>query len=180
MAIDLLRAIIGLPRQVHNASTANQSGFAADTYLAGSACAIPNGLAKIATKYRCRFNVVKTAAGVAAPILNVRVGTAGTVADASRGTLTFSAQTAVVDEGVYEVECVFRVVGASAILQVLGWLKHRLSITGLGVGVSEPEIATSAAFTTLTANLIIGVSVNGGTAAAWTVSLVSAELVNLL
>lgn len=163
----------------HNISVANQVGFAADTYLAGSMVSIPLGKVMVGTKYRCKFNVVKTAAGVAAPIVNVRVGTAGTIVDVSRSVLTFAAQTAAIDEGVVEVEYVFRTAGLSAVLQALGCLGHRLSITGLSTSVLSTVINTGAAFDVTAANLKIGLSVNGGASAAWTVSLVSAELINL-
>src|SRR4051794_20356603 len=83
----------------HAASTAAQTGFATDTYLAGSAVTIPVGKIQVGTKYRCKFNVVKTAAGVAAPVISIRLGTAGTTADTARATLTYAAQTGVVDEG---------------------------------------------------------------------------------
>lgn len=181
MALDILRALIGHPRHVHNASVAAQSGFAADTYLAGSAVAIPNGALKVGAKYRCRLNVVKTAAGVAAPVIIVRMGTLGAIGDAARATLTFAAQTAAIDEGLFEIEAVFRTVGATttAILQAFGKLGHRLSITGLSVDVTGVKLATSAGFDSTVANSIIGLSVNGGASAAWTVSLVSAELVGL-
>lgn len=165
---------------MHNASVVAQGpGFATDTYLAGSACTVPAAQLKIASKYRCKFNVVKTAAGIAAPVLNIRVGTLGTVADTSRGALTFAAQTAAIDEGVFEIECVFRTVGAAATLQSLGELRHRLSVTGLSTDVSGAKSATSGTFDSTAAGLIVGISVNGGLSAAWTVSLVSAELVNL-
>lgn len=183
MAIDSLRAIVNHPRAVHAASVAAQGpGFAADTYLAGSAIAIPNGLLKAQSKYRCRFSVTKTAAGVAAPVIQVRIGTAGSVADTARCTLTFAAQTAVIDEGLFEVEVVFRTVGAvaAAVLQAVGALMHRLSITGLSVDVTGVKLATSAGFDSTVANSIIGLSVNGGASAAWTVQVVSAELVNLI
>ena len=165
----------------NNASVAAQAGFAADTYLTGSSCAVPAGRLQAKTMYRCVFNVVKTAAGVATPIINLRFGAAGSTADASRGTLTFSAQTAVVDEGTFEVRATFRTVGAAtaAVLQSLAELEHRLSATGLSVGVSPPVIATSAGFDSTVAAAIVGLSVNGGTSAAWTVSLVQAELFNL-
>lgn len=168
--------------RVANASVANQGpGFAADTYLVGSSCAIPAGRLQAKAMYRCLFNVTKTAAGVATPIINLRIGTAGTTADASRGVLTFSAQTAVADEGVFDLEATFRTVGAgtAAVVQSLAQLRHRLSVTGLGVGVSEPEVATSGGFDSTVANLIVGLSVNGGASAAWTVNLVQAELTNL-
>lgn len=166
-----------------NASVAAQGpGFATDTYLTGSSIAIVDGTLQAKSMYRCTFNVTKTAAGTATPIINIRFGTAGTTADTSRGTLTWSAQTAVADEGMFELFATFRTVGAStsAVLQTTGLLMHRLSITGLGVGVSEPEIATSGGFDSTVTNSIIGLSVNGGTSAAWTVSLVQAELFNLV
>lgn len=167
---------------VYNASVASQTGFSADTYLVGSSIAIPAGRLQAKSLYRCKFNVVKTAAGTATPIINIRFGTAGSTADTSRGTLTFSAQTAVIDEGVFDFTAIFRTVGSgtSAVLRSLCRLTHRLSITGLGTGVSEPEIALSGGFDSTVASSIIGLSVNGGTSAAWTVEAVTAELVNLL
>lgn len=157
------------------------AGFAADTYLVGSSVPVPAGQLQAKAKYRCRFVVTKTAAGVATPIITVRYGTAGSVADAARCTLTFAAQTAVIDEGVFEVDVVFRTVGATttAVLQAVGVLAHRLSITGLSVDVTGVKLSTSAGFDSTPAGSIIGLSVNGGAAAAWTIALVSAELVGL-
>lgn len=177
------RITLGITREVYNASVAAQGpGFAADTYLTGSAIAVPASSLQAKSVYRCRFNVVKTGAGVATPIINVRFGTNGSTADTSRGTLTFAAQTAVIDEGIFEIECVFRTVGSgsSAVLQCTGKLLHRLSITGFSLDVTGVKIATSGGFDSTVANSIIGISINGGASAAWTVSLVSTELVNLL
>ncbi len=170
------------PTEVYNASVVNQTGFAADTYLVGSEIAIPAASLKAKSQYRLKFNVVKTGAGVATPIINVRVGTLGTTGDASRGTLTFSAQTAVIDEGTFEVVSTFRTVGAgsAAVLATLGGINHRLAATGLSVSNGESEVAVSAGFDSTVANLIIGVSVNGGASAAWTVTVVQAELVNII
>lgn len=174
-----IKALQNRTQEQHNVSTANQSGFAADTYLTGSDVPIPQGKVRIGTKYRVRFNVVKTAAGVAAPIITVRVGTAGTTADTARAVLTFAAQTAVVDEGEFEIEVVFRASGVSAILQAMGILGHRLAATGLSTSNNSVAVNTGAAFDVTGANLKMGLSVNGGASAAWTVNIVSAELVNL-
>lgn len=181
MTLNQLVAYVSARQNVHNASVASQTGFATDTYLTGSNILIPASRLQAKSKYRCKFNVVKTAAGVATPIINLRFGTAGTTADTSRGTLTFSAQTAVIDEGAYEFEAIFRTVGAgtAAVVQSLGQLSHRLSVTGLGVGVSEPKIATSGGFDSSVASSQIGLSVNGGTSAAWTINVVSSVLENL-
>src|SRR5215204_4414774 len=76
----------------HSASVTEQTiSGNSDTYITGSRVTFPTGKIKIGTKYRCKFNVVKTGAGTAAPALNVRVGTAGTTSDTSRATLTFAA-----------------------------------------------------------------------------------------
>lgn len=162
---------------VYNASSAAQTGFAADTYLAGSFVVFPVP-PRIGTKYKLKFDVTKTAAGVATPIINVRLGIAGTIADVARNTLTFLAQTAVVDNGMFEIEGVFRAVGAAAIFQARSRLTHEASITGLSTLVSSTRLVAST-FDSTIAGLGIGVSVNGGASAAWTVQLVEAELCNV-
>lgn len=167
-------------KDLNNASIANQTLGTGDTYLTGSDIAIPTGKIQAKTVYRCRFNVVKTAAGVAAPVITVRVGTAASTADTARGSATFAAQTGAIDEGILEVECGFRAAGAAAIIQTIGKLWHRLSTTGLNVTAPITVVLnTGASFDITAANLKIGCSVNAGAASAWTVSLVSAELVNL-
>jgi hypothetical protein len=164
----------------HSASTANQTLGTGDTYLAGSRVTIPQGKVRVGTKYRCVFNVVKSANATAAPVITVRVGTAGTTSDAARAALTFAAQTGVIDEGWITVDCAFRAAGASAIIQAVGNLWHRLVTTGLNItGIFTSVLNTGASFDVTGANLGIGVSINAGSPASWTISLVSAELVNL-
>jgi hypothetical protein len=163
-----------------NYSTAAQgAGFASDTYLTGSNILLPNGLPKVGTKYRCKFDVSKTAAGTATPIIQIRIGTAGTTADTSRCSFTFGAGTAATDVGTFEVTGVFRTVGSgtSAVLQGRCELTN-LASTGLASTVKGVQ-TTSSGFDSTVANSIIGLSVNGGTSAAWTVQLVEAELSGL-
>lgn len=164
----------------HAASTVTQNGFATDTYLAGSGVTIPAGKIQIGTKYRCKFNVTKSAAGVVAPVITVRMGTLGTTGDAAVNTLTYTAQTAVVDEGEIEVVVVFRAVGTStAIAQAIGNLIHRLVTTGLNATATFTSIKnTSATFNSTTVTRI-GLSVNAGTSASWTMDLVEAAVENL-
>jgi hypothetical protein len=166
---------------LYNASvTTPGAGFASDTYLVGSSIAIPLGFLQAKSLYRCVFNVVKTAAGTATPIIITRFGTAGTTADTALTTLTFSAQTAAIDEGTFELMSTFRTVGAGteAVLATVGQLRHGLSVTGLGTLVSETEVAVSSGFNSTPSGSIIGLSVNGGASAAWTITMVRAELVN--
>ena len=177
--IKALQSAAGTKNQ-YNASVAAQAGISGDVYLAGSSIAIPQGKIKVGTIYRCRFNVVKTGAGTGAPVISVRVGTAGAVGDGSRAALTFAAQTAVVDEGEFEVECAFRQAGGTAIIQAKGSLWHRLVTTGLNVtGVFTSVLNTGAPFDVTGANLKIGLSVNAPNPSSWTVSLVTAGLLNL-
>ena len=165
-----------------NQSVANQgAGFAADTYLTGSNITVPSGSLKAGSRYRLVFDVTKTAAGTATPTVIVRFGTGGSTADTALATLTFLAQTAAADDGRFTVEVTFRTVGSgtSAVIQAVGTLTHRLQITGLA-NLSSPTVrATSAGFDSTVASSIIGVSVNGGASAAWTVQLVQATLENL-
>lgn len=168
--------------RVNNASVAQQTWAAADAYLTGSSCPIPAARLQAKTKYKCTFYVAKTSvAGTATPIINVRVGTAGTTADTSRAALTFAAQTAVADEGRIDVEVVFRTVGSgtSAVLRAQGTLDHRLAATGLANVNTSIVGNTGGGFDSTVANLIIGLSVTWGTSFVGTTDLVQAELLNL-
>src|SRR6266850_145465 len=63
---------------LENFSTANQTGvsnFSADSYLSGSSLAVPGSLVRAGTMYYLCFDMVKTGAGTATPILSVRFGT---------------------------------------------------------------------------------------------------------
>ena len=154
-------------------------GFAADTYLAGSAIAIPSGRLKPGTRYALVFDVAKTAAGVAAPILTLRFGATGSIADAALGAMTFPVQTAVADDGRFTLEVTYRSVGVGAVVQTVAALTHGLAATGLANVPGAVRRVTSAAFDATAANAVIGVSLNAGAAAAWSVSLVQARLENL-
>ena len=166
------------------ASTANQTGFAADTYLAGSAVKFPLGRSPVVgASYHLRFDMVKTAAGTATPILIIRFGTAGTVADTARLTFTFTAGSAAADTGMFEVWAHWRVVGASSVLTGVASLNHALAATGLttgGTGGQFQVAVTSSAFDSTVAASYIGASFNGGTSFAGTNTLVQAEVTHPL
>lgn len=164
------------------ASTANQTGFASDTYLAGSGVLIPPGLVRAGTVYHLIFDMVKTGAGTAAATLNIRFGTAGTTSDASRLLFTFTAGSAVADTGTFEVWAHWRSVGASSVLVGVAQLRHQLAATGLttgGTGGSFTVIVTSAAFDSTVPNSIIGASFNGGASFSGTNVMVQAHAFNL-
>jgi len=165
-----------------NFSTANQTGFATDTYLVGSSILIPQSLVRAGTIYRLRFDMVKTGAGTQTPILSVRFGTAGTTADTARLVFTFAAGTAAIDTGIFEVAVHFRTVGASAVAVGTANLNHHLAATGLtatGAAGTGIILVTSGAFDSTVAASIIGASFNGGTSFSGTNVHVQSQLMNV-
>lgn len=165
---------------IRNFSTAAQgAGFAADTYVTGSNITVPASLTlQAGSQYRCKISLSKTAAGVATPIVIVRVGTAGTVADTAELTFTGAAATAAVDAGFIEILATWRSIGAAGVLQGTYTIKHNLA-NGAGLSGTDVIEVTGAAFNTTTASLIMGVSMNFGASAAVTVTQVEAELLNI-
>jgi hypothetical protein len=159
------------------ASVADQTANAADTYLTGSAFTIA-GRIQAGSFFRWRIHATKTAAGVAAPIWTVRVGTAGTTADAARLTLTSNAQTAAADSAIWELETVVRNATASGVLS--GAVKSPSRTTGFSTGVAVTTLqATSSAFDLTVAASKIGLSVNPGAAGVWTITEVTVTAHNL-
>jgi hypothetical protein len=170
------------PCTLYNASTSNQgAGFATDTYITGSSILIHPGALKVGSMYSVVIRVSKTAAGTATPIVNIRFGTNGTTADTSRGTLTWTAGTAAADDGIIQIWMTVTASGTSGTIRTVGRITHKLSVTGLTgtAAVSETEVADSGTFDQTVANSYIGLSLNAGGSAAWTVHLVQAKLENL-
>lgn len=164
---------------IRNFNTADVVANAADTYLSGSALAVPAHLLQAGTIMKWRLAVTKTAAGVAAPIWNVRIGTLGTVADAARLVFMGPIQTAAVDAGIVEITALLRNTGAAGVLAGILTLGHNLALTGLAT-LGQPTLqVTSAGFDTTAAGLIIGLSCNPGAAGVWTHQLVTAEMFNI-
>lgn len=160
------------------------AAYAADTYLAGSSIVIPAGGPIVGTVYRCKFDMVKTAAGVAAFTVNVRYGTAGTVADASILALAFAVGTAVADTGLFEINLHFRTVGSGTAAVIVATIKcdHHLAATGLittGASGYGQVTSVSAGFDSTPAGSILGISVNGGAAFAGTNTIVETDTANL-
>jgi hypothetical protein len=158
-----------------NWSTAAQSPAAAtDTYLTNSDLLIPSYTVQVGTRLIWEISASKTAASTAAPVWTIRSGANRTTGDTSRLAATGVAQTAAADVGVFTLMGVFRVVGASAVLQMTVLLTHNLgTATGFG-GTSEH---TSGAFDSTAINgTYFGVSLNTGTAGAWTITQVHGRM----
>lgn len=163
-----------VPIGTNFASAAQGAGFSSDTYLNASAIRLDGiGAIRVGRLYHWRFIISKTGAGTAAPVLTVRVGTAGTTADTARLTFTWGAGTAAADRGEIELEALFTTVGASAVLRGKANFTTNLATTGLTNAVKALQV-TSSAFDATPANSLIGCSWNGGTSAAHTVEWQSA------
>jgi hypothetical protein len=163
-------------------STSNatvSAGFATDTYFSSSAIPVPTGGFVTEMRYVCTFDMVKTAAGTAAPIVVLRIGTAGSTADAAILTFTFAAGTAAADTGTFVVSAHFRTAGTTAVMAGTCECRHALAATGLvSTGASgQGQIAVvSSAFDATLGNTFIGVSFNGGASFSGTNTVVEAEL----
>lgn len=166
---------------IRNWNTADVVANAADTYVTGSALTVPAGLVlQVGTTFRWKVALTKTAAGTAAPIWIIRVGTLGTTGDAAVVTITQVAlQTAVVDAGVYEITAVLRNVGAAGILATCLTMTHVLAITGLSTLGANVQQVTSAGFNTAVAGTIVGLSVNPGASGVWTMQVIDSEMANI-
>jgi hypothetical protein len=168
------------PDNIYASSTATVSGgYAADTYLAGSAATVTAGDFKAQGQYYCAFDMVKTAAGTAAIVISVRIGTAGTTSDTARMTFTFAAGTAATDTGTFEIWVNFRSVGSGTSAVIAGICRgtHGSAAAGLFsttfvttlIGTVSPGFDSSAATT-------IGISFNGGTSFSGTNTIVQTRL----
>lgn len=169
----------------HNAAVATQTTGAVDVYITNSDVPIPANRLQAKSKYRLDLSLTKAGAGTGTPTFNVRVGTAGALADASRVLFTWpAANTAVADEMKVEILCTFRSVGSGTAAVIEGQLvgQHELTTTGFGgTGLGSTIIlnTTGGGFDSTVASLRIGCSVNPGTAGAWSIRQAQAVLENL-
>lgn len=189
-AVDPASNVYTLLDSAHNSWLLNNSsvaavsaGYATDTYLAGSSIVIPAaGLWKATTQYYCMFDMTKTAAGIATPIINLRMGTLGTTSDAAIATQTLAAGTAAADTGIFEMWANFRTVGSgtSAVVQLVSRLTKGLTTTGLTntATIIVHTLTTSSGFNSTT-QTTIGLSFNGGTSFSGTNTIVQSKLYGL-
>jgi hypothetical protein len=160
-----------------NASSANQTANAADTYLTDSDLQVPSFGLQARTKLIWRISCSKTGAGAASPIFSIRLGSARTTADTARLAITGSLQTAVADVGYWTIMVVLRNIGAAGVLQGMLNLSHNLAATGFASNAAGMVEATSAGFDTTTAvGLFFGLSVNPGALGVWTITQLRCEM----
>lgn len=170
-----------IPGSVRNWNTADVTANAADTYVTGSSLTVPTGLLlQVGVTFSWNIYMTKTAAGVAAPVWRIRVGTNGSTADTARVTFTqVAAQTAVVDAGEVEITAILRNTGAAGVLAAGLTMNHVLATTGFSTLGANVQQVTSAGFDTTVANTIIGLSVDPGAAGVWTLQVVQAIMNNI-
>lgn len=170
--------------QSNNAAVANQLPGVADAYITNSDLIIPSFSLQAKTRIQWRLSASKTAAGIATPIYTIRTGTLRTTGDTSRLALTGPAQTAIADIGTLNVVLTVRTGGAATVIQGTAWWDHRGTAatstvgTGFANDASGHVEATSASFDSSalgTGPNYIGLSINPGASAAWTITQVWAE-----
>lgn len=164
------------------AIAATAAGFAADTYLTNSDILVPSFGVQAKTFIRWQISASKTAAGVATPVYTIRIGAARTTADTARLVLTGPAQTAIADVGTLNILITVRNIGAAAVIAGTAWWDHRGTIASSTIGTGFASDGTghvegaSAAFdSSAMGGQFIGLSLNGGASAAWTITQNTAE-----
>ena len=154
-------------------STAAQgAGFSSDTYVTGSGIKVPECGMQVGQVYRWFLTVAKTAAGTDQVDYTIRIGAAQTTADTARWQVTAGvAQAASADSGVIIVTCVVRSVGASGV--IAAGVGVAAGGSGFGGGV---HAASSSFDNSALGGQYVGLSINAGASAAWTLEHVTGEL----
>lgn len=159
------------------AVAAQGAGFASDTYVTNSGILLPNFGMQAGMVFRWTISASKTAAGTAAPVYSVRIGTLQTTGDTARLQLTGPAQTAAADIGLLTLLLTVRSVSATGVIQGTANWSHNGAATGFCNNDSGSVEGSSAAFdnSALGGNYV-GLSINGGASASWTLTQCVAEM----
>lgn len=158
-------------------STASQNMAAASrTYLNGSNIKVGSIKLQQGSMFRWRFNMTKTAAGIASSVFDIAVGVAGTIADTARCSFTKPAGTAVADEAWVGINAIVRASGLNGILVAEFVLMHNLSATGHAPVPCVVLNSVSAPFDMTVANLNLGICVTPGASDNLTFQMVMSEV----
>lgn len=166
---------------VTNCNTGTVSPGAANFYITGSALALGASTIQVGTTFEWVFGITKSTAGTGTPAWTIVFGTAGTTADTAQVTFTHStADTGVADRCIVRINAVARAVGASGVVAGIFEKNHIIvGATGFSTPAStqvEQLSTVSGTFNTTTANMIVGVCVNAGTAGAWSIETVQSKM----
>jgi hypothetical protein len=185
LTMEQIRDFIAANSGVDNAAVATQVTGAVDVYVTNSGLLIPNSRLQAKTVARWILSITKSTAGTGTPTFNIRFGTGGVVGDTSRCLFTWpAANTAVADEMEVAITATFRTVGGGTSAVIEGMLRatHELTTTGFGGTALGSVIilnTTGGGFDSTVANSILGLSVNPGTAGAWSIRQCVGRLDNL-
>ncbi len=133
------------------------SAYSTDTYLTGSEISVP--LLLTGGIYTCMFDMTKTAAGTAAPVITVRTGPNASITDTARITFTFSAGTAVADTGLFIVTLNVNSALNNKFLSGSATCIHNVSGGGL---TTTSVVSTRSSNFIPNSNDFLGLSFNGG------------------
>ena len=160
---------------IRNFSTGAQAYTTTEVYVTGSALTVPSHLLQAGTRCHWRIVASKTA-GTGTPAWKLYKGTLGTTGDTNIATLTqVSVPTSVTDTAIYDIEAIVRNTGASGVMLFSLYMTHVLQNTGFSLLPANVQQVASSSFDTTAASLIIGVSVNYGTAGAGNIEQVYSE-----
>lgn len=162
---------------------AQGAGFATDTYVTNSGILIPSFGVQAQTNFLWEISTSKTGASTGTPAYAIRIGANQSTADTARLTLTGPAQTAIADIGTLFIMVTVRNVGAAGVIQGTAWWSHRgtaANTTTSGTGFANDSTGhvegSGAAFdNSALQGQFIGLSINGGTSSAWTITQVIGE-----
>lgn len=154
-----------------NHATSQQTGFASDTYLTGSSILIPSFGMQVGQLYCWEVGIEKTNAGTALLALAVRVGSNQSTADTSRAAPTQTvAQAATTSANIMFVRAFVRSVSASGVLIC------SMGFTGTQMGDGDRIVASGFDNSAL-GGQYIGLSMNGGASASYTIDYVKGWLI---
>jgi hypothetical protein len=159
-----------------NHATAQQTGFAADTYLTGSNITIPSYGMQVGQLYQWVVGIEKTGAGTGAITTTVRIGTGASTSDTSRAALVQTvAQTATASVTVVNIYVFVRTVSASGVLVAYMDIGGN---SGSTTGWGDGDRIVSATFdNSALGGTYIGLSLNGNTSASYTIDMVKGWLI---
>jgi hypothetical protein len=178
-AIDYINIAVD-GKDTTDSSIDDQVGFDVDTYVTDSEILIPAHGFAVRSMFYWRIAASKTADGVASPRYSIRVGNTLSTSDTAILQLTGSPQTDDVDNGVLHVMATVRAIGTLTVVQGSAWWVHKGKSGNHAVGFCEDNTGqvdgTSATFdSTAFAGQYIGLSINAGTDANWTITQVHAQ-----
>ena len=162
--------------RANSAAAAQGAGFSSDTYVTDSNILIPSFGVQARAVFRWTISASKSAAGTATPVYSIRIGANATTADTARLQITGPAQTAAADVGLLTIIVSVRSVSATGVIQGTTNWSHNGAAAGFCNNDAGAVEGTSAAFdNSALGGQYIGLSIDGGASASWTLTQVVAE-----